>query len=148
MASSDYFLKLDGIDGESIDDKHKGEIEVASFSWGASNPGRPGFGGGAGSGKVSFQDFHFVKTTDKASPTLLKSCATGVHIKKATLTVRKAGRDQQEYLKINLQDIVVSSFEQKADGEAEVDSFSLSFADITVAVFGQRPDGSTDGTIG
>ena len=142
MATSDYFLKLDGIDGESIDDKHKGEIEVASFSWGASNPARPGFGAGGGSGKVTLQDFHFVKATDSSSPTLFKSCATGVHIKKATLTVRKTGSERLEYLKINLQDIIVSSFEQKADGDVPLDSFSLSFADITFTQTRQNPDGS------
>jgi len=39
MATVDYFLKLDGIEGESQDYKHKGEIDVESFSWGVSQVG-------------------------------------------------------------------------------------------------------------
>ena len=66
----DYFLKIDGVDGESTDDKHKGEIEVESFSWGETQSGTAGHGGGGGAGKVQPQDFHFVKKLDKASPVL------------------------------------------------------------------------------
>ena len=54
----DSFLKIEGIKGESLDSKHKDEIEVLSFSWGATQPGA--FGGGGGTGKVSAQDFSFV----------------------------------------------------------------------------------------
>ena len=49
----DYFLKLDGVTGESTDQQHTGEIELASWSWGATNP--PNIGsqtGGAGTGRV------------------------------------------------------------------------------------------------
>src|SRR5436309_614292 len=60
MAAVDYFLKIDGIEGESQDSKHKNEIDLESFSWGETQSGTHGAGGGGGAGKVSMQDFHFV----------------------------------------------------------------------------------------
>src|SRR5437667_12442811 len=106
--ASDYLLEIDGIKGESHDSKHKDTIEVESFSWGASHPGSFASGGGGGTGKVSFQDIHFVSSVNKASPLIAKAVATGQHIKKAVLTVRKAGGKQEELYKIQLEDVLVS----------------------------------------
>src|SRR5687768_12512993 len=102
MAAVDFFLKIEGIDGESTDDKHKGELDIQSWSWGVSNMGTAGHGGGGGAGKASFQDIHFSTHVSKASPKLMLTCATGEHIKKATLVCRKAGKEQQEYYKVTL----------------------------------------------
>ena len=95
--ASDYLLEIDGIKGESQDKKHKDTIEVQSFSWGASQPGSFASGSGGGAGKASFQDLHFTSTVNKASPLLAKACATGQHIKKAVLFVRKAGGAQEDF---------------------------------------------------
>src|SRR5688500_16372886 len=100
MAVVDYFLKVDSIEGESTDDKHKNEIDVESWSWGETNSGTHATGGGGGAGKVSMQDFNFTMRVCKATPKLMLACANGQHIKEATLTCRKAGTEQQEYLKI------------------------------------------------
>jgi type VI secretion system secreted protein Hcp len=108
MAQVDYFLKIDGIPGESGDDKHKAEIELESFSWGESQSGTAGHGGGAGAGKVVAQDLSIVKKVDKASPVLMIGCATGTHYKSAILTARKAGGGQLDYLKITLEDVLIS----------------------------------------
>jgi len=133
MAAVDYFLKIDGIPGESPDAKHKDEIQVLSFSFGASQAGTMAFGGGGGAGKVQMQDFHFMQNANKASPKLFLACATGEHIKSALLTCRKAGKDQQEYLKVKFSDLLVSSFQINGDGNANhlpVDSISLNFSKI------------------
>jgi len=111
MALFDAFLKLDGIKGESADSKHKGEIDVMSFSWGASQGGSQATGGGGGTGKVRFSDFSIIKKTDASSPLLMLNCANGSHIKEATFTVRKAGGKQLEYLKIKLTDLLVSKYQ-------------------------------------
>jgi type VI secretion system secreted protein Hcp len=110
MALFDAFLKLDGIKGESADAKHKGEIDIASFSWGMSQTGVSATGGGGGAGKVKVHDISFVKKTDAASPLLFLNCANGAHIKEANFVVRKAGGEQLEYLKIKLTDVLVSSY--------------------------------------
>src|SRR5450759_933279 len=86
----DYFLKIDGIKGESHDSKHKDEIDLVSWSWGETQTGSHAAGGGGGSGKVSMQDFHFVMHANLASPKLLLACANGEHIKEASLVCRKA----------------------------------------------------------
>lgn len=131
--ASDFLLEIDGIKGESQDAKHKETIEIMSFSWGASNAGSFGAGSGGGAGKVSFQDLHFTSTVGKHSPLVALHCASGKHIAKATLFVRKAGEEQHDYYIITLTDVLVSSFQ---DGGSEgssslpVDQFALNFAKI------------------
>src|SRR5262245_25086495 len=111
MALTDFFLKMDGVDGDSEDAKMKGQIDIDSFSWGVTNQGTHAFGGGGGAGKASFQDFHFVMKVNKASPKLMLACATGQHIPKATLSVRKAGGGQEVFLTVTLTDVLVSSYQ-------------------------------------
>src|SRR5678815_2292829 len=83
--AADTFAKLGDIKGESLDDKHKDEIEVLSFSWGVSNAGSMGYGSGGGEGKATFHDLSFTHKVDKASPVLMQACATGVHLKDLSL---------------------------------------------------------------
>ena len=145
----DYFLKIDGIDGESPDSKHAGDIDLESFSWGATQTGAHSFGGGGGAGKVSMQDFHFVMKNNKASPKLFLACAEGEHIKKAVLVCRKAGKEQQEFLKVTMSDLLVSSFQTggSAHGdEVPVDQVSLNFSKIEWEYKEQKSDGTLGGT--
>src|SRR4029077_9313339 len=107
--ASDIFAKIGDIKGESLDAKHKDEIEVLSFSWGVTNTRAtaPG-GGGGGDGKATFQDLSILHKIDKASPLLMRACATGMHLKEATITHRKAGKDQQDYLIVKMNDIIIT----------------------------------------
>jgi type VI secretion system secreted protein Hcp len=144
----DLFLKLDGIPGESLDDKHKDEIELQSFSWGESNPGAhlTASGGGAGAGRVSMQDFHFTAQVSKASPLLMANCASGKHIATGQLTVRQASgenRSGTEFLFYKFTTVVVSSISQAGDlNERPLDSVSLAFAKVAVEYKPQKSDGS------
>ena len=95
MATVDYFLKIEGIPGESYDQGHKDEIQIMSFSWGETQSGTIAAGGGGGAGKVQMQDFHFVMNVCKASPKLFLACATGDHIPKATLTAARPARSSR-----------------------------------------------------
>jgi type VI secretion system secreted protein Hcp len=143
--ASDYLLKLEGIKGESTDAKHKDEIEIESFSWGCTNPGSFAAASGGGSGKVSFQDLHFTSRVSVASPNLMVACATGQHIKSAILTVRKAGKEQQEYYIVKLSDTLVASYQSggsEGSNALPVDQFSLNFAKIEFEYKSQKPDGS------
>jgi type VI secretion system secreted protein Hcp len=140
----DYFLRIDGVAGESADAKHKGEIEVESWSWGEANAG-PHLGGGGGGGRVEMQDFHFVAPVSKASPTLLLACATGHHYKSAVLTCRQVGKAQQEFLTFTFSDVLVSSFAiggTAASEVAPIDQVSLNFSKIQVEYKEQKADGS------
>ncbi len=150
MAQVDYFLKIDGVDGESTDDKHKGEIQVESWSMGGTNSGSFSSGGGGGSGKVALSDFHVVKKVDKSSAKLFTSCCTGEHLKTATLVCRKAGKDQQEFLTIVLSPILVSSFQSGGSAGSDVipmDQVALSYGKIEFKYKEQKPDGSLGGEV-
>jgi len=149
MALVDYFLKIDTIPGESTDSKHKTEIDVLSFSFGESQAGTMAFGGGGGAGKVQMQDFHFMMNVNKASPKLFLACATGEHIKSAILTARKAGKDQQEYLKVTFTDLLISSFQTNGDAHANslpVDAISLNFSEIEIEYKDQTAAGQLGGS--
>jgi type VI secretion system secreted protein Hcp len=150
MAAVDYFLKIEGVDGESTDDKHKGEIDIDSFSWGETQSGTHSGGGGGGAGKVVMQDLHFTTKMSKATPKLMLACATGEHFKKATLICRKAGKEQQEFLKITLSDLLVSSYQTGGSshgGVVPTDQFSLNFAKIEYEYKPQKTDGSLDSPV-
>jgi type VI secretion system secreted protein Hcp len=145
MAMS-IFARIGTIKGESQDAKHKDEIDVLSWSWGVSQSGIAGHGGGGGAGKASFHDFNFTHHVDKASPLVMKACATGQHISDATITVRKAGKGQQEYLIIKMTDILVTSVSTSvsAEGGTTIESVVLAFAKVDLEYKPQKPDGSLD----
>ena len=149
MASVDFFLKIDGIAGESTDDKHKGEIELESWSFGATNSSSFSSGGGAGVGKVKVNEFKFKKKVDKASANLFTYCCTGEHPKTATLVCRKAGKDQQEFLKIELSPVYISSYDidGSSGDEVPMEDVALSFGKIKFEYKPQKPDGTLDAPI-
>ena len=129
----DYFLKLDGIPGESTDAKHKGEIDVLAFSWGVSRAGSSGpGGGGGGAGKAIFEDLLVVARTSKASPKLWQACASGQHLKTAVLVCRKgSGQNKVEFLKITLEEVTITSYEiDGSDEELPLDQVALGFGKI------------------
>ena len=141
--AENWFLKIDGIEGDSLDKVHKGEIDVQSWSWGVVHEGSPGPGGG-GAGRVSFQDFHFVAKISKASPQLFLSCATGVHHKGATLSGSRLGdKASGDFLKYKLSDVLVTSV-QHGEGGSDVptEQFSLSYARFEITFTPQSTDGS------
>ena len=142
----DYFLKLDGVPGESKDAKHKGELDVDSFAFGVARAGSSaGAGGGAGAGKASFQHLTVTARLSKASPTLMLACATGKHIKEAVLTARKAGKGQQDYYVIRLKDVVVTSYQVGgAEADGPFDQVALGFAQVQVEYRAQKADGSLE----
>ena len=144
--ASDIFAKIGDIKGESPDDKHKGEIELLSWSWGVTQSGTMAHGGGGGEGKANFNDFNFTHHIDKASPVLMKACATGEHIKEATITVRKAGKGQQEFLIIKMNDILITGVAPSGagDGAATAEHVALQFAKVDLEYKPQKQDGSLD----
>ena len=140
------FARIGTIKGESRDARHKDEIEVMSWAWGLAQSGATGQGGGAGAGKVSFHDLTFTHQIDRATPSLMQACATGTHSKDATITVRKAGKGQQDYLVITMNDVLVTSVSTSAtaEGDATYESVGLAFAKVDLEYKPQKADGSLD----
>jgi type VI secretion system secreted protein Hcp len=150
MAVVDYYLKIDGIDGESLDSKHPKAIELDSFSWGETNSGSFAAGAGGGSGKVNMQDFHFVMKINKASPALFLACATGQHITGASLFARKAGGEQLDYMEVKFSDLLISSF-QTGGSHGDIvpaDQISFNFSKIQFDYRPQKADGKLDAKTG
>jgi type VI secretion system secreted protein Hcp len=146
---SDIFAKIGDIKGESLDAKHKDEIEVLSFSWGVSNAASMASVSGGGTGKATFQDLSFVHTIDRASPVLLKACATGLHMKEATITHRKAGKGQQEFLIVRMNDVIITSVTHEGSGGASgyPESVKMAFGKVDLEYKPQKADGSLDAGI-
>ena len=149
MAQVDYFLKINGVDGESTDAKHAKWIEIESFSWGVTQSGT--FSGGTGStaGKASFQDFHFVMPVNKSSVPIFASAAAGKHISEVVLEAVKSGDKQGTFIKLTLSDVLVSGYQTGGTDGAETpfDQVSLNFAKIEVEYAAQKPDGTMESPI-
>lgn len=150
MSAVDYFLKIDGIRGESKDVVHADAIQIDSWSWGASNAGTMQAGGGGGGGRARVRDFFFTMHINRATPRLMQKLASGEHIPKAVLICRKAGKTPQEYLKIFFEDIVVSSYtvnSARGDGPTPTESIGLNFAKMSFEYRQQKANGTLDGAV-
>jgi type VI secretion system secreted protein Hcp len=147
--AQDIFLKLVGIAGESNDATHKDEIEVLSWSWKVSQPSGMHAGSGGGSGKAAVDDLTFHHYVDRASPNLAQFCLTGKHIPEAVLVMRKAGGNPLEYLKITMEDVLITNvrpfFEEGMRAMRE--KVQLSFARVRQEYVIQNALGGSGGTV-
>jgi type VI secretion system secreted protein Hcp len=142
----DMFLKIDGVTGESVDSKHAKEIDVLSWSWGGSQSASGHIGGGSGAGKVSIQDLSITKYVDKSSGTLLQKMCKGDHLKSAVLVVRKAGTNPLEYIKLKMEEVLISSLSTGGSGGEDrlTEHLSLNFTKFEYEYVPQKADGSPD----
>lgn len=137
--TNDYFLKIDGIPGESTDARHKDELDVDSWTWGVANAGKAI---DPIARKAAFADLTFTLRTTKATPVLMLNSAQGKHLKQAVLTVRKAGASPFEYLRITISDVIVTGLHTAAAAAAPADQLSLNYAKIVVEYIPQKADGT------
>ena len=116
--ATDMFLKIDGIEGESSDKAHPGEIEVLSYSWGVSQPlsSSASSAGSLTAGRADFQPLTIVKAIDKATPLLMQHCADGKHLKNIRLELCRSGEDKQPYMKYTFTDVVISALQPGGSG--------------------------------
>ena len=135
----DMFLKIEGVPGESPSVKHKGEIELLSFSWGITNK-TSNTGGGGGAGKPVVQDFTIVKSMGASSPVLMEKCCRGEHIPSVSITLASK-ESRQEYLKIKLEDVLISSYQTGGGGgggSVPMDQVSFNFRSVDVQVLNAK----------
>lgn len=149
---TDAYLKIDGVEGESVIKGYEKQIAILSYSWGMSNPVSFGTGtGGGGAGKASVQDFHFTKYLDKTSPVLMGFLLIGQHIKSVILTLRKTtGGVQLDYFAITFEDCCLSSYQTGAGmggDDAIVEQASIGFARVKIAYKVQDAKGATVSTV-
>jgi type VI secretion system secreted protein Hcp len=144
----DMFLELKGVTGESKDKvyKSKNAMDVLSWNWGITNTGTFHHGSGGGSGKADFQDISITKYIDKGTADLMLFCANGKHIPQGVLTVRKAGENPLEYLKVTMTDVLVSSYSTGGNtgDERSTETVGLNFAKVKVEYFVQNDKGGKE----
>jgi|SRR5450830_121738 len=147
--AQDIFLKINGIDGESLDSAHKNEIEVLSWQWQVLQESNMHTGSGGGSGKATVKDLTFIHNIDRSSPNLMKFCVTGKHIPEAKLVVRKSGGNPLEYLKITMTDVLITSVNPTGDSKSESiqEEVGLSFAKIKQEYTVQNQQGGSGGAV-
>lgn len=147
--AQDIFIKINGIDGESQDSAHKSEIEVKSWTWEISQQSNMHMGSGGGAGKATVEDLSFVHLVDRASPNLMKYCLTGKHIDQAVLTVRKAGGNPLEYLKITMSDVIVTRVSPSGSNTDNgiTEGVRLSFAKVKQEYVVQNAQGGSGGAV-
>lgn len=155
----DYFLQINGVEGESPDQQYPGWIQLQAWRWAEENSGRWGFGSGGGAGKVEMKDFEFRMVTNKASPKLFLLCSTGEHLSQAKLVCRKSGQGQQDFLTVTFSNCLVSSYTtlgnipsglgdlMDTDIVMPTDVIKLNFARIEFEYKEQKNDGTMGAVI-
>jgi len=144
-ATEECFLKIDGITGDSADARHRGEIELVTWSLGMTTPVASAVGSGAStsSGRPDFQPLRVTQRLDRAVPALLQTAASGRHVPSAILTCRRPGREAADYLKITLQDVLVSGVRLGDSADAPPSAeVTLAYGRISIEYRQQMPDGS------
>lgn len=147
--SVDMFLRIKGVEGESVDKVHAKEIDISSWSWGMSQSGTTHVARGGGAGKVSVQDVTITKLVDKATPNLIKACCNGKHFEEAVITVRKAGENPLEYIILTMKDVLVTNVSEGGSGGEDrlSESITLNFAEFSYVYVPQKRDGGPEGKI-
>jgi type VI secretion system secreted protein Hcp len=144
----DMFIKIGDVKGESRDKTHQDEIDVLAWSWGMSQSGTAHMGGGAGAGKVSVQDLSFTKYVDASSTDLILTCCNGKHHPTALLTVRKAGENPVEYIKVTMEEVIITSVSTGGSGGEDrlTEDVTLNFAKVKVDYTAQGATGAAGKT--
>jgi type VI secretion system secreted protein Hcp len=143
----DTHIKFDGVEGESAHKDHKGEIQALSWSWGVNNASAP-FGGGSGQGKGDPSAFSFIHSYDKASPVLAKRCADGKHFATVTLTARKSGEGQKDFLKVTMKEVFITSVQPSGSSDGDImESVALTYGDIEFDYKPQDKEGALGGSV-
>lgn len=150
--AADMFLKFEGIDGESTDDKHKDWIEILSFSHGVSQPVTAASRtGGRTGGRADFQNLTFTKIVDKGTPDLMLHCANGKHIPKVELECCLATEDKHTFMKYTLTDVIVASVNSNGSVQAgenkPMETVSLAYGTIKSEYTPISSDGKAGGTV-
>ena len=141
----DMFLKLDGVDGESIDKEYEKCIDILSWTWGMSQTGTTHHGSGGGAGKVAVEDITITKYIDKSSLQLTSNSCSGKHIDKGSIYVRKAGGDKPlTYIEIDMTEIIISSVSIAGTQSDDriMETISLNFSKFAYTYYIQKDDGT------
>ncbi|GAC1409295.1 MAG: type VI secretion system receptor/chaperone Hcp [Burkholderiaceae bacterium] len=152
MAQGDMFLKIEGmrqgsIKGEAKDSVHIDEIDVMGWSWGMEG----NLAHGQATSKTSVRELKICKRVDKATTGLMAALRSNEILRKAVLTVRKAGaHNALPYYTITMEKGRITSLMQHtgADNEPAVlqEDLSIAFSKFSVEYKPQGDDGQMRGS--
>ena len=147
-AGLDYFLKIDGIDGESHAKGHEHSIEIESFSWGVTNTGDVGGGGGGGHGKSNFMPYGWTQGIDKSTVYVFLAVASGKHYKNVTMeTERSADAKPVSFFTMSFDNVQFTLLQMNGDSDSIHVAGELIYDKITMSYRAQRSDGRYDDPI-
>ncbi|MEA3213492.1 MAG: type secretion system secreted protein Hcp [Chthoniobacter sp.] len=134
VPTTQLFLKLEGLEGESVQPGHLKEIDALSFSFGTGQTGLTMAGGTASPAKAQFSPLQVIKRPDKASPMLFLNCAIGKVIPTARITFRRTNSgDPQDFFILDLTNVLISSYQVSgAEDDPLTESIGLSYLAIKV----------------
>ncbi|GGY02136.1 type VI secretion system tube protein Hcp [Massilia dura] len=146
----DVYLQIDGIKGESMDDRHKDWIECKSVSWGVEQPksATSSTGGGHTAERCEHQDIVLQKLADLSSPVLLQTCSAGRTIPKARFEFMRADAQGEriKYYEIEIENVLIGAVSPSvAEGDILTESVSLKFSKIRWRYTQQKITGGAGG---
>jgi type VI secretion system secreted protein Hcp len=136
----EMFLRLDGIQGESLDEgssfnPHKREIEIVDWNWKIDNTAPYAMNHAQQSTKIDVQHIEVTKICDIATAALVKHCTLGTHIPEGQITCRKkAGDTKIQYLIVVLKDVMVKTVNWTGKGTDHLvqEIITLSFSEFEI----------------
>ena len=139
----DAFIKIDGIEGESTDEKHAGWIEVTSYNTGLSQTvsSTASSAGGASAERADFQDFSITKQIDKASPKLAVACADGTHISSIVVELCRSGTDKVKFMEYKMTNCIISGTSTTGGGEFPTENVTIDYGKIEWSYTQQKRKG-------
>ncbi|CAH0306267.1 hypothetical protein SRABI118_04591 [Massilia sp. Bi118] len=147
----DVYLQIDGIKGESHDDKHKDWIECGTVNWGILQPrsATASTGGGHTAERVEIQEITFSKMADLSSPILMQTCAMGKTIPKAKFEFMRADGDGMpiKYFEIELENVLIGAIAPGIEaGSILGEHVSLKFSKVKWKYTQQKIGGGAGGS--
>jgi type VI secretion system secreted protein Hcp len=148
--TTDMFLKLGDIKGESIDSKYKNAIHVDSMSWNIDQGTANHSGSGGSSGRVEVGSIVLHKALDSSSPALRALCSQGMVFPEAFVVKRKAGgKVPLEYYRLTIKNVLISSLHLHlgSEGQPDTEILALSFTEFVEEYVPQNAEGSGNAAI-
>jgi type VI secretion system secreted protein Hcp len=146
----DVYLQIDGIKGESADDKHRDWIEVSNVHWDVRQPrsATASTAGGHTSERVDMTDILVSKLADLSSPILMQTCAMGKTIPKAKLEFMRADANGQpiKYFEIELENVLIGMVSPSLNaGDIMKENVALKFSKVKWKYTQQKIGGGSSG---
>jgi len=126
----DYFLKLQGAEGESQQINFSDQIKVLSWNYGGYSESTVGRTSGSGAGKVTMQPLNVVCEMDAGYTKMAGFLTQGKHLSQAVLSAVKNGSNNQAYVTLTMTEVFVANLGVQASDQVPIVNVSLTYKSI------------------